>query len=98
MKALISLFFVITLSITSTFADECRNNVELQSMDILAQDLGVSYDEVYNEYQITLTKTQELVDGVEKYEAFFNTYSGVYTVKMDVDYFCDVTSFNTFLN
>lgn len=95
MKSLISLLFVITLSITSTYADECRDAVEYQSMDILAHELNVSYDEVYNEYQIMLTKTQELIDGVEKYEAYFNTYSGVFTVKMDVNYFCDVIKSET---
>lgn len=90
MKIIISLLITTTLSLSSTFANECRNSIELQSMDILAQELNVSYEEVEREYQITLTKTSELVNGIEKYEALFNTYTGVYLVKMDINYFCDV--------
>ncbi|ATH08568.1 hypothetical protein BIY24_11595 [Halobacteriovorax marinus] len=94
MKALVLLTL---LSMTNVFADECRNSVMYQSMDILSYELGVPYDEVEGEYQITLTKTSDFVDGIEKYEALYNTYSGVYLMKMDVNYFCDITSSQTFL-
>ena len=95
MKTIMKMFILFAVLSTGALADECRDAVELQSMDILAQDIGVSYDEVYREYQITLTKTQELVDGVEKYEALFNTYVGIFKVKMDVNYYCDVIESST---
>ncbi len=97
MKFIISILFTISLTLSSAYADECRNAVENQAMDILSQELNVSFEEVEIEYQITLTKTQVLTNGIEKYEALFNTYSGIYLLKMDIDYSCDVIDYSNTL-
>ncbi|PIK16381.1 hypothetical protein [Halobacteriovorax sp. JY17] len=97
MKLIISILFAISLTLSSTYADECRNAVEYQAMDILSQELNVSFEEVEIEYQITLTKTQVLTNSIEKYEALFNTYSGIYLLKMDINYSCDVIGYSNTL-
>ncbi|EQC46123.1 hypothetical protein [Bacteriovorax sp. Seq25_V] len=93
MKNLLKLIFTVALISSASFADQCRDEVETQAQYILADDLGVSIEEVTNEYQMTSTKTQELQDGVEKYEFLFNTYSGVFKYYVDVDAKCDVVAY-----
>ncbi|MFG1483459.1 hypothetical protein ABMA79_09755 [Halobacteriovorax sp. HFRX-2_2] len=92
MKSLIKLVLVSVIALSSTYAS-CRLEVELQSMDILAQELAVSYDEVYNEYQTNISFVGINADGQDLYSAYFNTYSGAFKLDTVIDERCDVVSF-----
>ncbi len=93
MKNLFKLLLTLTLISSASFADQCGDEIEMQAQYLLADDLGVSFLEVYNEYQITRTRTQEYQDGIEKYEFLFNTYSGVFKYSVDADVMCDIVDY-----
>ncbi|POB12558.1 hypothetical protein [Halobacteriovorax sp. DA5] len=92
MKSFIQLVLVSIIALSSTYAS-CRLEAELQSMDILAQELAVSYDEVYNEYQTNISFNGLNEEGLDLYSAYFNTYSGAYKLETVIDERCDVVSF-----
>lgn len=81
--------------IKSVQVNECTQAISMQLLDILSQEINVSYADAESNWsgfnQLTLTGKTER--GLEQYKANINTSLVIYKVEGFVDSLCDVVEF-----
>jgi hypothetical protein len=73
----------------------CTQAISIQSLDILSQELNVSYSEAESNWsgydQVTLVA--DAFEGLEKYTTSIKTENGLYKVESSVDMKCDIVDY-----
>lgn len=95
MKKFLTTFALISLMSAPVMADECTEAIGLQALDILSQELNVSYDvaTAWTGYEEENVKFIAKKGEVELYQTKINTGSDVYALDLTVDYMCDVVDY-----
>ncbi len=98
MKFILNVILLSMLSLTSAQAmQSCGEEAEIQLVDAAAQQLGETYEDALNQWQITLTSKGQDDKGNEIYWGLFNTYYGVYEMNATLDERCDIVEFDVFI-